>query len=142
MEKPTPIEVSAMNAPATAGRTEIPSHVTNRAANGSQRSRNSSRQERARNTRSKARSTGGSVKLRGVSFTAKGFGIERVRDDYRQLSRLLHAIIRISGGGDTAIARLPPDYREFLALLGRDTLAMEDEFLIVNNAALLPMKNR
>lgn len=87
-------------------------------------------------------STGGSVKLRGVSFTAKGFGIERVRDDYRQLSRLLHAIIRISGGGDTAIARLPPDYREFLALLGRDTLAMEDEFLIVNNAALLPMKNR
>ncbi|XP_066342820.1 uncharacterized protein [Miscanthus floridulus] len=87
-------------------------------------------------------STGGSVKLRGVSFTAKAFGIERVRDDYKQLSRLLLAIIRISGGGDAAIARLPPDYREFLALLGSDTLAMDDEFLIVNSAALLPMKNR
>jgi hypothetical protein len=85
--------------------------------------------------------TGGSVKLRGVSFTPKGFGIQRVRDDYKQLSRLLQAIIRISGG-DAAIARLPPDYREFLALLGSDTLAMDDEFLIVNNAALLPMKNR
>jgi hypothetical protein len=86
-------------------------------------------------------SAAGSVKLRGVSFTAKGFGIERVRDDYKHLSRLLLAIIRVSGG-DAAIARLPPDYREFLALLGSDTLAMEDEFLIVNNAALLPMKNR
>lgn len=87
---------------------------------------------------------GGSVvvKLRGVSFTAKGFGVDRVRDDYKQLSRVLQAIIRICSGGDVAIARLPPDYREFLALLGRDTLAMEDEFLIVNNAALLPMKNR
>jgi hypothetical protein len=88
---------------------------------------------------------GGSVvvKLRGVSFTAKGFGIDRVRDDYQQLSRVLLAIIRISSGGDAAVAsRLPPDYREFLALLGSDTLAMDDEFLIVNNAALLPMKNR
>jgi hypothetical protein len=34
-----------------------------------------------------------------VSFTAKGFGIERVRDDYKQLSRLLLAILRISSGG-------------------------------------------
>jgi hypothetical protein len=37
---------------------------------------------------------------------------------------------------------LPPDYKEFLVLLKRDTLAMKDEFLIVNNVALLPMKNR
>ena len=87
---------------------------------------------------------GGSVKLRGVSFTAKGFGVDRVRDDYRHLSRVLLAILRASaGGGHAAVAsRLPPDYRDFLALLGSDTLSMDDEFLIVNNAALLPMKNR
>lgn len=84
-------------------------------------------------------STSGSVKLRGVSFSAKGFCIERVRDDYRHLSRVLQAMIRISGGD---VSRLPPDFRGFLELLGRDTLTMEDEFLIVNNAALLPMKNR
>ncbi|XP_034594546.1 uncharacterized protein [Setaria viridis] len=81
----------------------------------------------------------GSVKLRGVSFTSKGFGIERVRDDYKQLSRVLQALIRISGGD---ITKVPPDYREFLALLGNDNLTMRDEFLIVNHAALLPMKNR
>ncbi|CAL4963793.1 unnamed protein product [Urochloa decumbens] len=81
----------------------------------------------------------GSVKLRGISFSDKGFSIERVRDDYKQLSRVLQALIRISGGD---IAKLPPDFRGFLALLGNDNLTMGDEFLIVNNAALLPMKNR
>ena len=81
----------------------------------------------------------GSVKLRGASFSGKGFSIERVRDDYRNLSKVLQALIRMSGGD---VAKLPPDYRAFLALLGDDNLMMEDEFLIVNNAALLPMKNR
>ncbi|CAO2202938.1 unnamed protein product [Urochloa humidicola] len=81
----------------------------------------------------------GSVKLRGISFTDKGFSIERVRDDYKQLSRVLQALIRMSGGD---VAKLPPDFKGFLALLGNDNLAMRNEFLIVNNAALLPMKNR
>jgi hypothetical protein len=66
-------------------------------------------------------------------------GIERVRDDYKQLSRVLQALITISGGDTT---RVPPDYREFLMLLGNDNIAMRDEFVIVNHAALLPMKNR
>ncbi|KAL6597338.1 hypothetical protein ACP70R_021800 [Stipagrostis hirtigluma subsp. patula] len=84
-------------------------------------------------------SSSGNVKLRGVSFSDKHFSIERVRDDYKHLSRVLRALIRISGGD---ITKLPPDYKEFLALLRRDTLTMRDEFLIVNNSALLPMKNR
>ncbi|CAN6237918.1 unnamed protein product [Urochloa humidicola] len=92
----------------------------------------------------------GTVKLRGVSLTTKGFSIERVRDDYKHLSRVLIALILISSsGGDISgrdiasdIAKFPPDYIEFLVLLGRDTIAMKDEFLIVNNAALLPMENR
>jgi hypothetical protein len=81
----------------------------------------------------------GTVKLRGVSFNGEGFSIERVRDDYKNLSKVLQALIRISGGN---VAKLPPDYSGFLALLGDDNLRMKDEFLIVNNAALLPMKNR
>jgi len=81
----------------------------------------------------------GSVKLRGASFSGKGFSIERVRDDYKNLSKVLQALITIAGGD---VAKLPPDYRTFLALLGDDNLTMKDEFLIVNNAALLPMKNR
>ncbi|TVU50222.1 hypothetical protein EJB05_01586, partial [Eragrostis curvula] len=84
-------------------------------------------------------SSSGSVKLSGVSFTDQGFSIKRVRDDYKHLSRVLRSLIRISGGD---IAKLPPDYMEFLRLLGSDTLAMKDEFLVVNNSALLPMKNR
>ena len=62
-----------------------------------------------------------------------------MRDDYKNLSKVLQALIRVSGGD---VAKLPPDYRAFLALLGDDNLTMKDEFLIVNNAALLPMKNR
>ena len=81
----------------------------------------------------------GSVKLRGVSFTGKGFSIERVRDDYKRLSRIRTALITILGGDST---KLPPDYAEFLLLLESDTLTMKDEFLIVNNVALLPIKNR
>nr|CAB3473081.1 unnamed protein product [Digitaria exilis] len=81
----------------------------------------------------------GSVKLRGVSFTGKGFSIDRVRDDYKQLSRVLQTLIRASGGD---VTKLPPDYRKFLTLLANDNLTMRDEFLIVNSAALLPMKNR
>ena len=81
----------------------------------------------------------GSVKLRGVSFTGKGFSIERVRDDYKHLFKVLIMLIKLSAGD---ITKLPPDYVEFLMLLKRDTLAMKDEFLIVNNVALLPMKNR
>ncbi|CAD6264253.1 unnamed protein product [Miscanthus lutarioriparius] len=81
----------------------------------------------------------GSVKLRGVSFTGKGFSIERVRDDYKHLLKVLIMLIKLSAGD---ITKLPPDYVEFLMLLKRDTLAMKDEFLIVNNVALLPMKNR
>lgn len=82
----------------------------------------------------------GSVKLRGVSFTGSGFfRIERVRDDYKHLSRVLELLIMISGGD---INKLPPDYKEFLSLLRRKNLTRDDEFLIVNNAALLPMKNR
>ncbi|KAL6653434.1 hypothetical protein ACP70R_009012 [Stipagrostis hirtigluma subsp. patula] len=84
-------------------------------------------------------SSRGSAKLRGVSFSDKQFSIERVRDDYKHLSRVLRKLIRISGGD---ITKLPPDYKEFLVLLTRDTLTMRDEFLIVNNSALLPMKNR
>jgi hypothetical protein len=37
---------------------------------------------------------------------------------------------------------LPPDYRGFLVLMGSGTVTMRDEFLIVNNVALLPMENR
>ncbi|KXG19460.1 uncharacterized protein LOC110430791 isoform X2 [Sorghum bicolor] len=82
----------------------------------------------------------GNVKLRGVSFTGKGFfSIEHVRDDYKHLSRFLELLITISGGD---INKLPPDYKNFLLLLRRNNLTREDEFLIVNNAALLPMKNR
>ncbi|KAL6597335.1 hypothetical protein ACP70R_046775 [Stipagrostis hirtigluma subsp. patula] len=81
----------------------------------------------------------GYVKLRDVSFTNNHFSIERVRDDYKHLSKVLQALIRISGGDTT---KLPPDYKEFLTLLRGDTLTMKDEFLIVNNSALLPMKNR
>ena len=81
----------------------------------------------------------GSVKLRGFSFTGKGFSIERVRDDYKRLSRIRTALITILGGDST---KLPPDYAEFLLLLESDTLTMKDEFLIVNNVALLPIKNR
>jgi hypothetical protein len=84
-------------------------------------------------------SSSGSVKLRGVCFSGKCFTIQRVRDDYRHLSRFLQALI-CSSGGD--ITKLPPDYKKFLALLVSDTLAMKDEFLIVNNPALLPMSNR
>jgi hypothetical protein len=62
-----------------------------------------------------------------------------VRDDYKNLSRVLKQLISISGG---YINKLPPDYREFLLLLMKDNLTTEDEFLIVNNAALLPLKNR
>ena len=61
-----------------------------------------------------------------------------MRDDYKNLSKVLQALIRVSGED---VAKLPPDYRAFLALLGDDNLTMKDEFLIVNNAALLPMKN-
>ncbi|CAL4969824.1 unnamed protein product [Urochloa decumbens] len=81
----------------------------------------------------------GSVKLRGVSFTSWGFSIHRVRDDYKRLYRFLILLIGISGGD---VTKLPPDYKEFLVLLRSDNLTMEDEFLIVNNAALLPMENR
>jgi len=81
----------------------------------------------------------GNVKLRGARFTTKGFSIERVRDDYKNLSRVLKQLISISGGD---INKLPPDYSEFLLLLTKDNLTTEDEFLIVNNAALLPLKNR
>ncbi|XP_066378552.1 uncharacterized protein [Miscanthus floridulus] len=81
----------------------------------------------------------GNVKLRGARFTTKGFSIERVRDDYENLSRVLKQLISISGGD---INKLPPDYSEFLLLLTKDNLTTEDEFLIVNNAALLPLKNR
>ncbi|CAD6340049.1 unnamed protein product [Miscanthus lutarioriparius] len=81
----------------------------------------------------------GDVKLRGARFTTKGFSIERVRDDYKNLSRVLKQLISISGGD---INKLPPDYSEFLLLLTKDNLTTEDEFLIVNNAALLPLKNR
>ncbi|NP_001140707.1 uncharacterized protein LOC100272782 [Zea mays] len=55
------------------------------------------------------------------------------------MSRILMALITLSGGDRS---KLPPDYKEFLLLLESDTLTMEDEFLIVNNAALLPIKNR
>jgi hypothetical protein len=82
----------------------------------------------------------GNVKLRGVSFTGKGFfSIEHVRDDYKHLSRVLELMIMISGGD---INKLPPDYKDFLSLLRWNNLTRKDEFLIVNNAALLPMKNR
>ncbi|TVU51566.1 hypothetical protein EJB05_03001 [Eragrostis curvula] len=84
-------------------------------------------------------SSAGSVKLRGVCFTGKRFSIQRVRDDYRHLSRVLQSLFRVSGGD---VTKLPPDYKEFLALLESDTLTMKDEFLIVNNSALLPMSNR
>jgi len=62
-----------------------------------------------------------------------------VRDDYKHLSRVLEPLITISGGD---INNLPPDYKDFLLLLRRNNLTRKDEFLIVNNAALLPMKNR
>jgi hypothetical protein len=52
---------------------------------------------------------------------------------------VLKQLISISGGD---INNLPPDYRDFLQLLTQDNLTTEDEFLIVNNAALLPLKNR
>ncbi|CAN6244058.1 unnamed protein product [Urochloa humidicola] len=81
----------------------------------------------------------GSVKLRGVSFTSWGFSIHRVREDYKRLYRFLMLLIGISGGD---VTKLPPDYKKFLVLLRSDNLTMEDEFLIVNNAALLPMENR
>jgi len=81
----------------------------------------------------------GNVKLRGVSLGERFFRIERVRDDYKHLSRVLELLIMISGGD---INKLPPDYRDFLLLLRRNDLTRNDEFLIVNNAALLPMKNR
>jgi hypothetical protein len=70
--------------------------------------------------------------------------LARVRDDYRELARVLQALIHSSGGdGDDVANKLPPDYRNFLALLVSDTIVtMEDEFLIVNNPALLPMSNR
>jgi hypothetical protein len=84
-------------------------------------------------------SSTGIVKLRGVSFTSKHFSIERVRDDYKHLSRVLLVLISISGGD---ITKLPPDYEEFIMILRRNTLTVQDEFLIVNNSALLPMKNR
>ncbi|TVU50224.1 hypothetical protein EJB05_01588, partial [Eragrostis curvula] len=84
-------------------------------------------------------SNSGSVKLSGGSFTDKDFSIKRVRDDYKHMSRVLRALIRISGGD---ITKLPPDYNELLTLLGSKTLAMKDEFLIVNNSALLPLKNQ
>jgi hypothetical protein len=82
----------------------------------------------------------GSVKLRGASFSPKGFiSIERVRDDYKHLSKVLILLIKTSGGD---IDNLPPDYWEFLMLLGRGTFTMKDEFFIVNHVALLPMENR
>lgn len=84
-------------------------------------------------------SSSGSVKLRGAHFSGKRFSFKRVRDDYRDVSRVLHSMIRISGGD---ITTLPPDYKEFLSLLASDTLTANDEFLIVNNPALLPMSNR
>nr|TKW38681.1 hypothetical protein SEVIR_1G131900v2 [Setaria viridis] len=68
-----------------------------------------------------------------------GFSIERVRDDYKYLAKVLIKLIKFSGGD---ISNLPPDYREFLLLIGRGTVTMRDEFLIVNNVALLPMENR
>ncbi|KAG0513120.1 hypothetical protein BDA96_10G073900 [Sorghum bicolor] len=81
----------------------------------------------------------GNVKLRGAKFTDKGFSIERVRDDYKNLSMVLKQLISISGGD---INKLPPDYNNFLLLLTKDNLTEKDELLIVYNAALLPMKNR
>ncbi|KAF8658058.1 hypothetical protein HU200_059522 [Digitaria exilis] len=82
----------------------------------------------------------GTVKLRGASFSAKGFvSIERMRDDYRHLFEVLVSLIETSGG---VIANLPPDYREFLALLRKGAFTMKDEFFIVNHVALLPMENR
>jgi hypothetical protein len=84
-------------------------------------------------------SDGSVVKLRGVSFTGNRFCIERVRDDYRHLSVVLLLLVRGSGGD---VTKLPPDYMQFLTLLRRDTLTTQDEFLIVNHPALLPMKNR
>ncbi|TVU27406.1 hypothetical protein EJB05_30015, partial [Eragrostis curvula] len=84
-------------------------------------------------------SSTGIVRLRGISFTSKQFSIERMRDDYKHLSRVLLVLISISGGD---ITKLPPDYEEFILLLRRSTLTVQNEFLIVNNSALLPMKNR
>jgi hypothetical protein len=62
-----------------------------------------------------------------------------VRDDYEHLSKVLILLIKTSGGD---IDNLPPDYKEFLLLLGRGTFTMKDEFFIVNHVALLPMENR
>uniref|UniRef100_A0A0D9XRE7 Uncharacterized protein n=1 Tax=Leersia perrieri TaxID=77586 RepID=A0A0D9XRE7_9ORYZ len=84
----------------------------------------------------------GNVKLRGVYFTGNGFNIQRVRDDYDHLSRVLMALISMNSISGRDITKLPPDYMEFLLLLQEDTLTMKDEFLIVNHVALLPMKNR
>jgi hypothetical protein len=84
-------------------------------------------------------SSAGSVKLRGVRFIGKRLSIEHFQDDYKHLSRALQELILISGGN---ITKLPPDYKEFLLLLESDTITMKDEFLIVNNPALLPMSNR
>lgn len=84
-------------------------------------------------------SSSGNVKLRGVRFSGKRFSLKHVRDDYKDMSRVLHELIRISSGD---ITKLPQDYKAFLALLVRDTITPKDEFLIVNNPALLPMSNR
>jgi hypothetical protein len=81
----------------------------------------------------------GNAKLRGARFTDKGFSVERVREDYRNLFWVLQQLISISGG-DTS--KLPPDYIDFLSLLTEDNLTNKDEFLVVNHAALLPLKNR
>ncbi|CAN6251306.1 unnamed protein product [Urochloa humidicola] len=55
----------------------------------------------------------GSVRLRGVSFTSWGFGIHRVREDYKRLYRFLMLLIGISGGD---VTKLPPDYKKFLGV--------------------------
>jgi hypothetical protein len=80
-----------------------------------------------------------SVKLRGVSFADRGSSIERVRNDYKYLAKVLIELMKYSGGD---INNLPPDYMDFLMLMLRGNVTVRDEFLIVNNVALLPMENR
>lgn len=62
-----------------------------------------------------------------------------MRNDYKYLAKVLIELMKYSGGD---INNLPPDYMDFLMLMLRGNVTVRDEFLIVNNVALLPMENR
>ncbi|CAL4937798.1 unnamed protein product [Urochloa decumbens] len=83
----------------------------------------------------------GRAQLRDVTFTDKAYSLQRVKQDYKTLSKVLKEIVLV-WGGKKALGDTPSDYLGFLSYLENDVLAVRDEFMAENHCALVPISNR